>query len=46
MKESADLLRVNGPIAVGKCVFTGSGNLSQQGIKYVIHTVGPRFSND
>jgi O-acetyl-ADP-ribose deacetylase (regulator of RNase III) len=46
MKESSEFIRVNGPIAVGKCVYTGSGNLLQQGIKYVIHTVGPQFSND
>jgi O-acetyl-ADP-ribose deacetylase (regulator of RNase III) len=46
MKESSDFIRVNGPIAVGKCIYTGSGKLLQKGIKYVIHTVGPRFSND
>lgn len=33
-----------GELDVGKCTYTSSGNLADNGIKYVIHTVGPRFS--
>jgi O-acetyl-ADP-ribose deacetylase (regulator of RNase III) len=34
---------VNGPIKVGECVYTRSGDLSDRGIKYIIHTVGPEY---
>lgn len=32
-----------GKIPVGKCMSTSSGKLKSQGVKYVIHTVGPVF---
>ena len=43
--ESSNYIRVHGKIPVGECTFTKSGNLKdKQGIKYIIHTVGPQFS--
>jgi O-acetyl-ADP-ribose deacetylase (regulator of RNase III) len=41
--ESSNYIRVHGKIPVGECTFTSSGNLKRQGIKYVIHAVGPEF---
>ena len=34
-----------GPIKVGQCAFTSGGDLQMMGIKYVIHTVGPVFTD-
>ena len=42
--DSTNYVSVHGKIPVGECTFTSSGNLKSQGIKYVIHTVGPQFS--
>ncbi|XP_062600871.1 uncharacterized protein LOC134262490 [Saccostrea cucullata] len=39
-RESAEYIRQNGPIPVGKCCVTSAGDLHY---KYVIHTVGPRW---
>jgi len=33
-----------GEVEVGKCTYTTSGNLASQGVKFVIHTVGPIFT--
>jgi O-acetyl-ADP-ribose deacetylase len=41
MVESSNIISVHGPIKTGECVYTGSGNLEKQGIKYIIHSVGP-----
>ena len=38
-------VNVHGKLPVGSCTFTTSGKLKDKtGIKYVIHTVGPNFS--
>lgn len=42
--ESANYIRAHGPIPVSSCTFTSSGNLSSNGIKYVVHTVGPIYN--
>ena len=42
--ESNNLVAVNGPIKTGECTFTSSGKLSENGIKYVIHAVGPEYN--
>jgi O-acetyl-ADP-ribose deacetylase len=44
MLESNNIVNVFGPIKVGKCVFTSSGKLAANGIKYVIHAVGPEYN--
>ncbi|XP_062591829.1 uncharacterized protein LOC134253316 isoform X4 [Saccostrea cucullata] len=41
-EESKDYIRRHGPIPVGTCVETSAGKLPY---KYVIHTVGPRWSD-
>jgi len=41
--ESANYIRAYGEIKVGQCAFTASGNLEANGIRYVVHTVGPVF---
>lgn len=43
MVESSNLVNVNGPVKTGECVYTSSGKLQANGIKYVIHTVGPVY---
>jgi len=42
--ESRNYVKAHGRLEVGKCTYTSAGALCVQGIKYVIHTVGPRFS--
>ena len=44
--ESFNIVAVNGPVKIGECVFTGPGNLAKNGIKYVIHSVGPEYNNN
>jgi O-acetyl-ADP-ribose deacetylase (regulator of RNase III) len=44
MIESSNYIRVHGQIPVGQCTFTTSGDLKLKGVKYIIHTVGPKFS--
>jgi O-acetyl-ADP-ribose deacetylase (regulator of RNase III) len=44
-EESNNYVRAFGEIKVGECAFTSSGNLSANGIRYVIHTVGPIFKD-
>jgi O-acetyl-ADP-ribose deacetylase (regulator of RNase III) len=44
--ESTNLVNVNGPVPVGECVYTGSGLLARQGVKYVIHSVGPEYNKN
>jgi len=41
MIESSNYVRVHGEIPVGQCTFTSSGKLGNNGVKYIIHTVGP-----
>lgn len=44
--ESSNLVNVNGPVKVGECVFTGPGNLAKNGVKNIIHTVGPEYDQN
>jgi putative ATPase len=44
--ESANYISAYGEIKVGQCAFTTSGKLEANGIKYVIHTVGPVFKEN
>ncbi len=41
-KESKEIIIKKKKLKVGEVVYTTSGRLSQRGIKYVIHVVGPR----
>lgn len=43
-EESSNYIKAHGQLQVGKCTFTSAGNLQSQGIRFVIHTVGPMFS--
>ncbi|MBD3253270.1 macro domain-containing protein [Candidatus Pacearchaeota archaeon] len=45
IKESRDFINKRGRLKVGDAVYTGSGNLKNKGVKYVIHAVGPRGGN-
>ena len=40
-KESNTIIKKDGPLLVGEAVETGAYNLLKNGIKYIIHTVGP-----
>lgn len=40
-KESNAIIKKDGPLLVGEAVETGAYNLLSNGIKYIIHTVGP-----
>lgn len=40
-KESNAIIKKDGPLLVGEAVETGAYNLLKNGIKYIIHTVGP-----
>ena len=46
MVDSTNYVNVHGPVSVGTCTYTKSGKLKAQGIKYVIHAVGPEFKKD
>jgi putative ATPase len=46
MIDSSNLVQVHGPIKVGECVYTSPGNLSQNKVKYIIHTVGPEYNKN
>jgi len=46
MAESSNYVRVHGKVPVGKCAYTGPGNLKRNGVRFVIHAVGPDFKDD
>ena len=43
--ESENYVKAMGELEVGKCTYTTAGNMALQGVKFVIHTVGPVFNN-
>ena len=41
-----NIISVNGQVKTGECVYTGSGKLEAQGVKYIIHAVGPEYNTE
>ncbi len=44
--ESRDIIRKKGRLKTAEAVFTSAGKLKEKGIKYVIHVVGPRGTDE
>lgn len=44
--ESSNFVNAFGPIKTTKCAYTNPGRLAANGIKYVIHAVGPEYNKN
>ena len=43
--ESTNWVNVHGPIKTGECAYTSAGKMATNGVKYIIHAVGPEYNN-